>query len=185
MLQCSYFSFAPSASLAYSMTLLMVITPSVTRSTPSISAMGGTSGSSNLRLAFSGLCKYSAAMEEVVPPQTMCLPSFEKKSDIMRSQSSRLRGGPKRIFIGSRRRTRMTQAVASSPGFSSYSLLHSSTKSVAMVLAVYPTGAKVFINSAISSVFQPKLYERPMPACGQPSLMAIKISPSCSLMTDL
>ena len=38
----------------------------------------------------SGLPRYLAAMDEVVPPQTMCLPSFEKKSDIILSQSSRI-----------------------------------------------------------------------------------------------
>lgn len=49
----------------------------------------------------------------VVPPHTMCFPSLEKKSDIILSQSSRLRGGPKSMFIGSRRRILTTHAVAS------------------------------------------------------------------------
>ena len=70
----SYSSFLPNASLAYSMTLFIVMTPSVTRSTPSISAIGGTSLCSKLRLALSGLPRYLAAMDEVVPPQMMCLP---------------------------------------------------------------------------------------------------------------
>ena len=98
------------------MTLFIVMTPSVTKSTPSISAMGGTSLCSKLRLALSGLPRYFAAIEEVVPPQMMCLPSLEKNSDIMRSQSSGLRGGPKSRFIGSRLRILTTHAVASSPG---------------------------------------------------------------------
>ena len=55
-------------------------------------------------------------MVDVVPPQTMCLPSLEKNSDIMRSLSSRLDGGPKSRFMGTRFRIRTTQAVVSSPG---------------------------------------------------------------------
>ena len=78
--------------------------------------VGGTSLRSKESVARSGLPRYLAAMEEVVPPQTMCLPSLEKNRLIMRSQSSRLDGGPKSRFIGTRRRTRTTQAVASSPG---------------------------------------------------------------------
>ena len=104
--------------------LVDVMTPSVTRSTPSILAIGGTSLASKARLTCSGLPKNFAAMDEVDPPQTMCLPSLEKKSAIMRLSSSRLEGGPKSKFIGSLLRMRTTQAVASSPGLPPYSLLH-------------------------------------------------------------
>ena len=52
----------------------------------------------------------------IVPPQMICFPSFEKKSDIILFASSRLDGGPKRIFIGSLFRILTTQAVVSSPG---------------------------------------------------------------------
>ena len=55
-------------------------------------------------------------MVEVVPPQTMCLPSLEKNSDIILLQSARFEGGPISRFIGSRRRMRTVQTVVSSPG---------------------------------------------------------------------
>ncbi len=61
------------------MTLFIVMTPSVTRSTPSISAIGGTSLCSKLRLALSGLPRYLAAMDEVVPPQTDVLALFREE----------------------------------------------------------------------------------------------------------
>ena len=48
-----------------------------------------------LRLALRGFLKYFAAMEEVVPPQTMCFPSFEKNSDIILFASSLFEGGRK------------------------------------------------------------------------------------------
>ncbi len=91
-------------------------------------------------------------------------PSFEKKSDIIRSASSRFRGGPKSILTGERRRIRTTTEVVSSPGLKSYCRLHSSTSMVESVLAVYPTCANVFMYSAMSSRFHPKLKTRPMPA---------------------
>ena len=78
--------------------------------------MGGTSDSTKSRLATSGLCRYFAAIVEVVPPHIMCFPSFEKKRDIILSQSSLFDGGPKSIFIGERFLILTTQAVASSPG---------------------------------------------------------------------
>ena len=130
------------------------------------------SAGSSLSLESSGLslpaCRDTcAAMDEVVPPQTMCLPSFEKKSDIIRLQSSRLEGGPKRMFIGSRLRIFTTQAVASSPGWPPYSLPHSSTSMVARVFAVYPAYAMPSMNRGnILTRCQPKLYAVPMPGVG-------------------
>ena len=53
---------------------------------------------------------------EVVPPQIMCLPCFEKNSDIILLQSPGLDGGPIIRFIGSLRRMRTVHTVVSSPG---------------------------------------------------------------------
>ena len=41
------------------------------------------------------------------------------------------------------------------------------------------------MKEMMSSRFQPKLYAMPMPAWGQPSLMATNRSPSRSLISDL
>ncbi len=108
--------------MAYSSTRATVITPSVTRSTPSISAVGGRSDPSKFRLGRRGLRRNLAAMVEVVPPQMMCLPSLEKNRLIIRSQSSRLEGGPNSMFMGSRLRMRTTAEVTSSLGSPPYSL---------------------------------------------------------------
>ena len=161
------------------------MTPSVTRSTPSNSAIGGTSERSNVRLARIGLPRYLDAMEDVVPPQMICLPSLEKNSDIIRFASSRLDGGPNRIFIGSRRRILTTQDVVSSPGLCPYRRSHSSTSMVDKFFAVYPPATNACIYAAISSRFQPKLYSPPRPACGHPSLMAMNTSSSHIFRVDL
>ena len=50
--------------MAYSTTLFTVMTPSVTRSTPSILAIGGTSDFSKFKVACSGFPKYFAAIDE-------------------------------------------------------------------------------------------------------------------------
>ena len=116
------------------------------------------------RLVVTVLPSHLAAIEAVVPPQIMCLPSFEKNRLIILEQSSLLAGGPNRIFIGSLFRIFTTHEVASSPGLPPYSLSHSSVSIVARFFAVYSPGIIASINSAISSRFQPKLYAVPIPA---------------------
>ena len=140
------------------------MTPSVTRSTPSISAIGGISGSSKSSFGTKGLPRYAATRDDVVPPQTICFPSLAKNSAIILFTSSRSRGGPNKIFIGARRRIRTTQTVVSSPGSPPYSRSHSSSSKVAKVFAVNPTSAKVSIKSMMSFRSQPKLSESPTPA---------------------
>ena len=77
--------------MAYSRTRLTVITPSVTRSAPSNSAIGGISDCSKLREAFKGFLKYFAAMDDVVPPQIMCFPFLEKNKDKIESMDTFLK----------------------------------------------------------------------------------------------
>ena len=98
-----------------------VRTPSVTRSIPSISAVGGTSG---LRLSIRVTISFPrmrAAMLALVPPATTFFPSACIKSCISLPSSSFDFGGPVKILTIFRSITRATATVVSSPGFSSYS----------------------------------------------------------------
>lgn len=91
----------------------MVIISYVTRAMPFRSAVGGIPGVSDTGLAFMGFSKYFAAMVDVVVPQMIRFPCFEKNSDTIRLQSSRLAGRPsKNNFRGQSRENTSFYATA-------------------------------------------------------------------------
>ena len=163
----------------------MVITPSVTRSTPSISAMGGTSERFKVQAGLAaGLSKISAPRwtRSCRRRQCACPPWRRTATSFGRSRRG-WRGGPKSRFIGSRLRMRTTQAVASSPGL----------VAVELVALVDQYGGKrlgrVARRGQMDSMKVDDILPLPaevvtpvpMPACGQPSLMAMKTSFSLQL----
>ena len=83
-----------------------------------------------------GVAYSTFTIMHLIDNQRVEIIQYDNPSVIMRASSSRLRGGPNRILTGARRRTRTTQAVASSPGLPPYKRSHSSTSMVESVLAV-------------------------------------------------
>ena len=126
------------------------------------------------------VCRYSAAIFEVVPPQTMCLPSFAKNSAIMRWLSLIFSGGPMAILTVWRWRILTMHVVASSKGFPPYSLLVSSIRRFASTFDVSPDSLSGSMNFAIASLSQDELSTPLSLAYSMPSLSAMNISPSAS-----
>ena len=97
-----------------SIVTLTVTTPSVVRSTPWISLIGGTSSVPLPGSVCTFTPRYAATALAVVPPQTTCLPSLPKNRRIVLRSSSLRSGGPIMTLTGQRSRRRATTTVVSS-----------------------------------------------------------------------
>ena len=136
-----------------------VSTPSVTRSSPSISAIGGTSGFSRSAFVTISLRSTRAAMIALVGllacSMFPVLPSACIKSRISASSSSFFFGGPVNRFTVFCPITRATATVVSSPGFWIYRSSHALLKSAVSREAESVSFVHFNVYSAIFSQVQP------------------------------